>query len=127
MHDLPVPVHRLRHLHRQLTRGDEDQGGGALPRRGVGREPVQEGEGKGSGLAGPRGGLREHVTAGQQGGDGSALDGGRFFVAERRERGEDPLVEAEVGEAAKCVYISRVARVGGSRWSRMGAWGHDGR
>ena len=90
-------------------------------------ELVEEREREGGRLARPRGGLREHVTAGQQGGDGSALDGGRLFVAEGRERGEDPLVEAEVGEAAKCVYISRVARVGGSRWSRMGAWGHDGR
>ena len=96
---LPVLVHRLGDLHRQLARGHEDQRGGARAWIGVGGDEVQQRERERGGLSGSRCGLAKDVAAGEQRWDRLALYWGRLLVAERRERVDEPRIETERGEA----------------------------
>ena len=94
-----IRVERLGDLHRELTRRDEDQGGGAAFAGGPELDALEHRQCEGRGLAGSRRGLREEVSAGQQRRDGLALDRRRFLVAEGRDRVQQAGVELEPAEA----------------------------
>ena len=106
-HFLAVAVDRLGDLHRELARGNEDQGGNlavASVRVVFSRvdEPVEHGQGKGRGLARAGGSLREDVLAGEEEGNGLALDGRRLLVAQLNERRHELLVELKRRKAVVC-------------------------
>ena len=94
----PVLVERLGHLHRELTRRDQDEHEGPARSRFFRREPLDEREGKGGRLSGSRRGLAEEVPAGEERWDGLALDGSRLFVAEPGEGLDQVGAEPELGE-----------------------------
>ncbi len=95
-----VLVHRLGDLHGELARRHEHEAVGAAPVLGAeGRDAVQHREREGRGLAGPRGRLGEEVAALEQQRNRFALHGRRLLVAERGDRRDDCLVEAERGES----------------------------
>ena len=82
---------------------DEDQAAGCLlapPVRG-GREPGQHRKAEGQRLARPGLGAAEHVAAGQRIGKRPGLDGERLVDVTRRERPDQPGVQAEFGERGR--------------------------
>jgi hypothetical protein len=93
----PVAVHRLRHLHGELARGDEHQG-----RRLVAPVPpgdaLQDRQRERRRLPGPRRRLPEQVAPLEQRRDRRPLDRRGFLVAEARERAEQLGTRHQVGE-----------------------------
>ena len=92
---LAIFVHGLGNLHRELARRHEHQRRGALARRSVRCDEVQQRQRERGGLSRSRRGLREHVAPFEQRRNCGALDGRWLFVSERGERGEEPFVESE--------------------------------
>ena len=92
-------VHGFRDLHREFARRHEDQAAGVALGVVVLAEHVQERQREGGGFARTGRGLAEDVAAGQQRRDRFTLNRSRFFVTERRQRGNQPFVEAECGKA----------------------------
>ena len=87
----------------ELAGRHEDQAAGGLlapPVRG-GREPGQHGQAEGQRLAGPGLGAAEHVAAGQRIGKRPGLDRERLVDVTRRERPDQPGVQAELGERGR--------------------------
>ena len=93
-----VLVDRLGHLHRQLARGDEDEGVRAAPGHALFRDPLQHRQRERRGLAGARRGLPEHVLPAEQDRNGLALDGRRLLVAEGGRGGHERVGQPEGGE-----------------------------
>jgi hypothetical protein len=92
---LAISVYGLRHLHGELTRRNKDESGRSLPRRFSGGNALHQGKGERGGLAGAGRRLAEQVLALEERRNGFALDGRRLFVAERGERADQGLVQAE--------------------------------
>jgi hypothetical protein len=92
---LAVGVGRLRDLDRELARRRQHQ---CLELRPADVESLQDGQREGGGLAGPRLRLADEIASGEERRDGAALNGGRRFVAELRERRQDGQAETELGE-----------------------------
>ena len=98
LHSLCEAVYDPFHLHAQLARGDDDEGGEAKAGEGS-TEAVGDCEGgEDEGLAGAGVGLGDEVEAMEGGWDGVQLNGGGVEVGEGGERGEDERGEEEGGE-----------------------------
>ena len=72
---------RLGHLHRQLARRHEDEGGGGRT-TAPDRQRVQQREGEGGGLSGAGRRLPDEIATFDEVGDGFPLHRRRLFVAE---------------------------------------------
>ena len=105
---MPVLVHRLGDLHRQLTSWNEDEGT-CSPRPVVGGRPLmnalEHGQSERGRLTGSSARLAEQVAAGEERRDGFALNRRGLLVTERCQRVEQCRREAKTAEA--------VARRGG--------------
>ena len=91
-------------LHAQLARRHDDERLDAV--RGVGPEPLDDGDAEAEGLAGAGLGLADDVLAGEAEGDGLLLDGERVDDALGGESLDDVLVDAEFGEGRHDVSLS---------------------
>jgi hypothetical protein len=92
---LAVGVRRLRDLDRELARRCQHQ---RLELGPADVETLEDGQREGGGLAGSRLRLADEVAPAQERRDGAALNGGRRFVAELRQRRQDGRAETELGE-----------------------------
>ena len=106
-HLLAVAVYRFGYLHGELARGDEHEGCGSFARRGARGQLVEEGKGEGGRLAGAGGRLRQHVAPGEERRNGGELNGRRFFIAERSERGEESGIQAKRGKVGDGRLVAR--------------------
>ena len=106
-----VAVHRLRDLHRKLTRRNEDQGGrtGAV----TVDHTLQDRQSERGRLARSRRGLTQQISTLEQRRDGLTLDGCRLLVAQLGERREQLRAESQVHEA-RCDRLVRTVCVRGS-------------
>ena len=93
-----VAVKRLRHLHRELTGGHQDENGRAGGWCGFRAEALQQREGERRGLARSGRGLAQEVPTGEKRRDGLLLDRSGLLVSQRRERLQQRRAEAEVRE-----------------------------
>jgi hypothetical protein len=92
--------HRFGDLHRQLARRHEHEAVGAAPILGAElRDAVQHRQREGSGFSRARGRLREQIAPVEEERNRLALDGRRLLVSERRDGGDERLVEPERGES----------------------------
>src|SRR4051794_1154655 len=92
-----VLVHRLRHLHAELTRGDQHQSRGIVPARPRWRA-LQHRESERGRLAGAGCCLPQHVLSCQQVRDRLALDRRGLLVAEGGQGSQELFAQAQVGE-----------------------------
>ncbi|TPW10671.1 MAG: hypothetical protein FD127_3632 [Acidimicrobiaceae bacterium] len=79
-HVAAVLVHRLRHLHRELAGGHEDERDRSDS--GIGVDLLEHGQCEGGCLAGAGRGLAEQIATGEEQRDGLALDRRRLLVSE---------------------------------------------
>ena len=93
-----VAVERLRHLHREFARRNEDERARLERPRGLPRVTLEERQRERRGLSGARRRLSEEVAPLEEGRRRLALDRRRFLVAERGEFGQDLGTEPERGE-----------------------------
>jgi hypothetical protein len=114
-------VDGLGHLHRQLACRHEDQRAGAATRqRAHGRQTVQQRQRERRRLARARTRLPHQIAAGQQDRNRLPLDGRRFFVAERRHRGNQRRRQAKRGKAGRFMHEGLLFRQGPARSGRAG-------
>ena len=92
---LAVGVRRLRDLDRELARRRQHQ---CLELGPADVESLQDGQRESGGLAGSRLRLADEIASGEERRDGAALNGGRRFVAELRERRQEGRAETELGK-----------------------------
>ena len=99
-HVVPVAVHRLGDLHRELARRDEHQGQRLCP-PAFREDPLEDGKREGGRLPRPGRGLPDQVTALKQGRDGGTLYRCRLLITEAGERVAQFRGQRQVGEAAR--------------------------
>ena len=103
-------------LLREFPGRDEDQPAGCLlpARARRGRQPGQQRKAEGQRLARPGLGAAQHVAAGQRVGQRPGLDRERLVDVTRRERPDQPGVQAELGERGRGRRRSRGGGVQGT-------------
>ena len=103
-------------LLREFPGRDEDQPAGCLlpARARRGGQPGQQRKAEGQRLARPGLGAAQHVAAGQRVGQRPGLDRERLVDVTRRERPDQPRVEAELGECGRGRRRSRGGGVQGT-------------
>jgi hypothetical protein len=92
---LPVAVHRLGHLHGQLAGRYQDE---RAHTGSLSSQSLQQRQREGGRLAGAGRGLAQEVAAVEQRRDRLLLDRSRFLVAQRIERAQQRLIEAQGGK-----------------------------
>ena len=108
-------LERVVDLHRQLPRGDEDQATRTLRGGTPAREPRDHRQAEAERLAGAGLAAAEEVTAGEGVRDRRGLDGERCLDAVLRQRGDEGVGEAQLGERGQRALEDRGRGVVGNR------------